>query len=97
MASRPEQLQSHFRRCNCLLLLQAMKEFSCLRYAGGLALQVVYGYKPSPEGPDSLLDLAEECMDLLANRISPSGSIWLVDVFPFRASAICRTKLLADL
>ncbi|VDB95598.1 unnamed protein product [Peniophora sp. CBMAI 1063] len=52
------------------------------RYAGGLALQVVYGYRPSTTGPDGFLELAEECMDLLANRISPSGSVWLVDVIP---------------
>ncbi|KZV60850.1 cytochrome P450 [Peniophora sp. CONT] len=52
------------------------------RYAGGLALQVVYGYRPSTTGSDDFLELAEECMDLLANRISPSGSVWLVDVIP---------------
>ncbi len=55
---------------------------SATRYAGGLALQAVYGYKPSQTN-DYFLALAEECMNLLANQISPSGSVWLVDLFPF--------------
>ncbi|VDC00556.1 unnamed protein product [Peniophora sp. CBMAI 1063] len=52
------------------------------RYTGGLTLQVVYGYKPVTEGPDAMIDFSEECIDLLANRIASSGSVWLVDIFP---------------
>jgi len=32
---------------------------------------------------DVFLNLAEESVDLLANRIASSGGIWLVDIFPF--------------
>src|SRR5262249_25851543 len=50
-------------------------------YAGSLTLSVVYGYQPT--GPDDkMLCLAEECVDLLANRIASGGGIWPVDIFP---------------
>lgn len=50
-------------------------------YAGSLTLSVVYGYQP--QGPtDPMLTLAEECVDLLANRIASGGGIWPVDIFP---------------
>ena len=50
-------------------------------YAGSLTLSVVYGYQPS--GPDDkMLNLAEECVDLLSNRIASGGGIWPVDIFP---------------
>ena len=52
------------------------------RYAGGLTLSVVYGYEPV-SNDDAFLSLAEECVDLLANRIASGGGIWPVDVFPF--------------
>ncbi|KZV68853.1 cytochrome P450 [Peniophora sp. CONT] len=52
------------------------------RYTGGLTLQVVYGYKPTTSGPDAMIDFSEECIDLLANRIASSASVWLVDIFP---------------
>ncbi|KXN89012.1 O-methylsterigmatocystin oxidoreductase [Leucoagaricus sp. SymC.cos] len=51
------------------------------RYAGGLTLSVVYGYE-AQSGDDPFLKLAEECLDLLANRISLNGRLWLVDIFP---------------
>jgi len=52
------------------------------RYAGGLTLSVVYGYE-AVSNNDEFLGLAEECVDLLANRIASGGGIWPVDVFPF--------------
>ncbi|KAF8995974.1 cytochrome P450 [Cyathus striatus] len=51
------------------------------RYAGGLTLSVVYGYEVK-SNDDKFLDLAEECVDLLANRIASGGGIWPVDIFP---------------
>ena len=47
---------------------------------------VVYGEKPTSDN-DELLQLAEECVDLLANRIA-SGGIWPVDIFPSCTSFI---------
>ncbi|KAF8811120.1 cytochrome P450 [Phlegmacium glaucopus] len=52
------------------------------RYAGGLTLSVVYGYE-AVSNEDQFLGLAEECVDLLANRIASGGGIWPVDIFPF--------------
>jgi len=51
------------------------------RYAGGLTLSVVYGYE-TVSNDDEFLCLAEECVDLLANRIASGGGIWPVDIFP---------------
>lgn len=51
------------------------------RYAGGLTLSVVYGYEAA-SNDDKFLTLAEECVDLLANRIASGGGIWPVDIFP---------------
>ncbi|KAI9567804.1 cytochrome P450 [Boletus coccyginus] len=51
------------------------------RYAGGLTLLVVYGHHVKSTD-DGFLGLAEECIDLLANRIASGGGIWPVDVFP---------------
>lgn len=51
------------------------------RYAGSLTLSVVYGYEPAATN-DKFLDLAGECVDLLANRIASGGGIWPVDIFP---------------
>ncbi|KAF8629505.1 hypothetical protein AX17_005631 [Amanita inopinata Kibby_2008] len=52
------------------------------RYAGGLTLSVVYGYE-AVSNDDKFLMLAEECVDLLANRIASGGGIWPVDIMPF--------------
>ncbi|KAF7760180.1 hypothetical protein Agabi119p4_10856 [Agaricus bisporus var. burnettii] len=51
------------------------------RYAGGLTLSVVYGYEVQT-GEDKFLQLAEECVDLLANHIASGGGIWPVDIIP---------------
>jgi len=51
------------------------------RYAGGLTLKVVYGYEPVSH-EDEFLGLAEECVNLLANKIASGGGIWPVDIFP---------------
>jgi hypothetical protein len=53
------------------------------RYAGGLTLLVVYGHQVK-SNDDPFLNLAEECVDLLANRIASGGGIWPVDIFPAR-------------
>jgi len=41
----------------------------------------VYGYEVVSDH-DEFLVLAEECVDLLANRIASGGGIWPVDIFP---------------
>ncbi|KAF7984180.1 hypothetical protein HWV62_16866 [Athelia sp. TMB] len=51
------------------------------RYAGGLTLFVVYGYRVTA-ADDSFLAMATECVDLLSNRIASPGSIWAVDIVP---------------
>ncbi|KAL0959239.1 hypothetical protein HGRIS_014512 [Hohenbuehelia grisea] len=51
------------------------------RYAGGLTLYVMYGYEPAQMN-DPHLTLAEECVDLLANKITGGGGLWPVDIIP---------------
>ncbi|EGN94314.1 hypothetical protein SERLA73DRAFT_188122 [Serpula lacrymans var. lacrymans S7.3] len=51
------------------------------RYAGGLTLLVVYGHQVKTN-EDQFLRLAEECVNLLSNRIASGGGIWPVDIFP---------------
>ncbi|THG97275.1 hypothetical protein EW026_g4689 [Hermanssonia centrifuga] len=51
------------------------------RYAGGLTLQSIYGYRVN-SNDDVFLTLANECVDLLSNRIASGGGIWPVDIFP---------------
>ncbi|KAJ7080613.1 cytochrome P450 [Mycena belliarum] len=51
------------------------------RYAGGLTLFVVYGYEATGSN-DKFLNLGEECVDILSNRITSGGGIWPVDIFP---------------
>jgi len=51
------------------------------RYAGGLTLSVVYGYEAAPNN-DKFLNLGEECVDLLSNKIASGGGIWPVDIIP---------------
>ncbi|KAJ3477354.1 hypothetical protein NLI96_g10518 [Meripilus lineatus] len=52
------------------------------KYAGGLTLLVIYGYRVT-SNEDPYLMLAEECVDILSNRIASGGGIWPVDIFPF--------------
>ncbi|KAF8965368.1 cytochrome P450 [Flammula alnicola] len=51
------------------------------QYSGGLVLSVVYGYEVSNSN-SSFLELGEECVNILSNRIASGGGIWPVDVFP---------------
>jgi hypothetical protein len=44
------------------------------RYAGGLTLFVVYGYEARSKD-DKLLNLAEECVDILANKLTSGGGV----------------------
>ncbi|CDO74150.1 hypothetical protein BN946_scf185043.g200 [Trametes cinnabarina] len=52
------------------------------RYAGSLTLLVVYGYRVV-SNDDPFLTLAEDCVEIISNRIASGGGIWPVDVFPF--------------
>ena len=65
-------------------LLASPQDFAAhiRRYAGGLTLQSIYGYHAAARD-DAFLALAEESVDILANRIASGGGIWPVDVFPF--------------
>ncbi|KAF7973629.1 hypothetical protein HWV62_14818 [Athelia sp. TMB] len=51
------------------------------RYAGGLTLFVVYGYRVT-SADDAFLTMATKCANLLINEIGNPGSIWVVDVVP---------------
>lgn len=51
------------------------------RYAGQLTLQSIYGHHVT-SNDDEFVKLAEESVDILANRIASGGGIWLVDIFP---------------
>lgn len=51
------------------------------RYAGGLTLLVMYGHQVKTDD-DAFMRLADECVDLLANKIASGVGIWPVDVFP---------------
>lgn len=55
------------------------------KYAGGLTLLVVYGYKVK-NNQDEFLLLAEECLGILANEVNTGGGVWLVDIFPILKS-----------
>lgn len=52
------------------------------RYSGGLTLSIIYGYQVK-SSDDKYLLMAEECMDLLANKMSSSPGLWPVDILPF--------------
>jgi hypothetical protein len=51
------------------------------RFAGGMTLLVMYGYQVKSDD-DAFLQLAEHCVDLLANKIASGAGIWPVDIFP---------------
>ncbi|KAI0635121.1 cytochrome P450 [Trametes polyzona] len=51
------------------------------RYTGGLTLLIVYGYRVL-SNKDRLLEMADEGLELLSNRIAAAGVVWLVDLFP---------------
>ncbi|KIK62946.1 hypothetical protein GYMLUDRAFT_259717 [Collybiopsis luxurians FD-317 M1] len=61
------------------------------RYAGQLTLSVVYGYTiPTSYTQvvhDKFLDMAEDCVSILSNKIASGGGIWLVDIFPILKKA----------
>ncbi|KAJ4477294.1 cytochrome P450 [Lentinula aciculospora] len=61
------------------------------RYAGQLTLSVIYGYTVPTSYTrnvhDRFLDMAEDCVDILSNRIASGGGIWLVDIFPWLKKA----------
>lgn len=54
---------------------------SIKRFAGGMTLLVMYGYQVKSDD-DPFLQLAEHCVDLLANKIASGVGIWPVDIFP---------------
>ncbi|KAH9919494.1 cytochrome P450 [Epithele typhae] len=51
------------------------------RYTGGLTLLIVYGYRVI-SAADRLLDMADEALDILSNRIAAAGIVWIVDLIP---------------
>ncbi|RPD65443.1 cytochrome P450 [Lentinus tigrinus ALCF2SS1-7] len=51
------------------------------RYTGGLTLLIVYGYRVV-SNKDKLLEMADECLELLSNHIAAAGKVWIVDLFP---------------
>lgn len=64
-------------------LLENPKDYSTpiKRFAGGMTLLVMYGYQVRSDD-DAFLQLAEHCLDLLANKIASGVGIWPVDIFP---------------
>lgn len=52
------------------------------RFAGGLTLQSIYGYR-AESNDDPFLMLGVDCVNILANQIASGGGIWPVDIFPF--------------
>ena len=56
------------------------------RYAGGLTLLIVYGYRVV-SNTDRLLEMADESLELLSNHIAAAGKVWIVDLFPPRTSS----------
>jgi hypothetical protein len=52
------------------------------RYAGGLMLSVLYGYKATAND-DHFLGLAGECIEFFANEVTSGSGMWPVDIFPF--------------
>lgn len=55
----------------------------------------MYGYRIASED-DPFLQLADECVDLLANRIASGGGIWPVDIVPARTSSSAFQILYRD-
>ncbi|KAI1798262.1 cytochrome P450 [Ganoderma leucocontextum] len=51
------------------------------RYTGGMTLLIVYGYRVL-SNTDRLLEMADEGLGLLSNRIAAAGIVWMVDLFP---------------
>jgi hypothetical protein len=51
------------------------------RYAGSITLSVIYGYEPA-QSNDPFIDMAEDCVNILANEVASGGGIWPVDIFP---------------
>ena len=60
------------------------------RYSGGLTLLIVYGYRVL-SNKDWLLEMADEGLEILSNRIAAAGIVWMVDLIPactFRPSYV---------
>lgn len=53
------------------------------RYSGGMTLLIVYGYRVL-SNTDWLLEMAEEGLEILSNRIAAAGIVWMVDLIPAR-------------
>lgn len=52
------------------------------RYSGGITLSAIYGYNAT-SSDDRFFVLAEESMDIIANKIVGGVGLWPVDIFPF--------------
>ncbi|KAH8109869.1 cytochrome P450 monooxygenase, partial [Phellopilus nigrolimitatus] len=67
-------------------LLRTMRDPSSLhdqirRTAGAIILRLSHGYTIEPEGPDKLIDLADDVMTEFMLSLTPG--LWMVDVAPF--------------
>lgn len=81
LLDNPSGLMDHVRRWSSFLcFLSLYYWYDSGRYAGGLILSVVYGYKIESE--DKFLALAEECVDIILNDITAGGVAWPVDLIP---------------
>jgi len=85
LVANPARFDKHLRRSVSFKYPVNTFSYILSRYAGSLTLLVVYGHQVK-YSDDPFLRLADECIDILANRICSGGGIWLVDVFPARES-----------
>ena len=52
--------------------------------AGAIILKMSHGYTIEPDGPDPLVDLADDVLIEFSLSVNPDA--WLVDILPFCAS-----------
>lgn len=87
----PDQSQSIIRRCafssdpTRIACQRGLRVHMRGRYTGGLTLLIVYGYRVL-SNTDRFLEMADESLELLSNRIAAAGIVWMVDLFPPRTS-----------
>ena len=87
----PDQSQSIIRRCAFssgpprIACHRGLRTHLRGRYTGGMTLLIVYGYRVL-SNTDRFLEMADESLELLSNRIAAAGIVWMVDLFPPRTS-----------
>lgn len=83
--AEPRDWVEHTRRCapsRSMCSLHAAH--ATRRFAGGLVLQLAYGYRASDPGGKELVKLVDDAMDGFSEATMPNA--FLVDVFPVRQS-----------